>query len=300
VNFDLLRTFVVAADALNFTKAADTLHLTQPAVSQHVKELEGHFKQPLFERRGRQVTLSPAGRALLPIARELLARWADARESLGQLNGQVGGELALGAGNTAGVYLLPRVLGRFRAAHPHVRVSLKVGPTRDLLDMLGHGALDLALMEDATADEAKRPVERVPFLTDELVLIAPPAGPLGPLQAIDLAELPLLSRSATSATERPIRAALAAAGLASDRLKIALELGSTEAIKQGVMAGLGLGFVSRFAIRDEVATGRLRIVPIEGVHVERQLWLVAPVRHVQPAAVQLFQAFLLADPGASG
>lgn len=293
MDLDLLRTFVVAADALNFTKAAEALHLTQPAVSQHIKELEATFKQPLFERRGRQVELSLGGRALLPFARDLLARWEDARASLDQLQGQIGGELALGAGNTAGVYLLPRLLGRFRAEHPQIRVSLKVGPTRDLLDMLGHGALDLALMEDATVDEARRPLERAPYLTDELVLIAPPDGPKGPIAPAELANLPLLVRHATSATERPVRAALEAAGL--HQLQIALELGSTEAIKQGVMAGLGLGFVSRFAIRDELEAGRLREVAIHGVHVERTLWLVAPARKVQPAPVRLFQAFLLAS-----
>lgn len=288
---------MVAAEALNFTKAAEALHLTQPAVSQHVKELETYFRQPLFERRGRQVELSLAGQALLPFARELLGRWEDARANLADLQGQIGGELSLGAGNTAGVYLLPRVLGRFHAQHPNVRVSLKVGPTRDLLDMLGHGALDLALMEDTTADEARRPLERAPFLTDELVLIAPPGGPAGPLPASALAELELLARPATSATELSIRAALAAAGLPPERLRVGLELGSTEAIKQGVMAGLGVGFVSRFAIRAELESGRLRVVTVESVHVERQLWLVAPARKVQPPPVRLFQAFLLATGG---
>jgi DNA-binding transcriptional LysR family regulator len=280
VNLDLLKTFVVAAEALNFTKAAEALYLTQPAVSQHVKELEAHFGQPLFERRGRQVTLSVAGRAFLPHARELLARWDEANEELAGLRGQVGGALALGAGNTAGVYLLPRLLGQFREQHPHVKVTLKVAPNRDLLDMLGHGALDLALV-DAAVDDARRPLERTLLLQDELVLIAPPGAraPLGK-------DTPLLVRAAGSATDRAVQAAL---GFAP---RVALELGSTEAIKQGVMAGLGWAFVSRHAIQDEVAAGRL--VVLEGPRVERPLWLVAPERRVQPGAVQQFRAFLLA------
>jgi DNA-binding transcriptional LysR family regulator len=280
VNLDLLKTFVVAAEALNFTKAAEALYLTQPAVSQHVKELEAHFGQPLFERRGRQVSLSVAGHAFLPHARELLARWAEANEELAALRGQVGGHLSLGAGNTAGVYLLPRLLGRFRDQHPHVRVTLKVAPNRDLLEMLGHGALDLALV-DAAVDDARRPLERTPFLVDELVLVAPP-GAVGPLRP----DTPLLVRAVGSATDRAVEEALGYAP------RVALELGSTEAIKQGVMAGLGLGFVSRHAIADEVAAGRL--VVLDAPRVERPLWLVAPQRRVQPATVQRFRAFLLA------
>lgn len=280
MNLDLLKTFVVAAEALNFTKAAEALYLTQPAVSQHVKELEAHFGQPLFERRGRQVSLSVAGRAFLPHARDLLARWEEANEDLAALKGQVGGALALGAGNTAGVYLLPRLLGRFREQHPHVRVTLKVAPNRDLLEMLGHGTLDLALV-DAAVDDARRPLERTPFLVDELVPIAPP-GATGPIQP----ETPLLVRAAGSATDRAVQQAL---GFAP---RVALELGSTEAIKQGVMAGLGWGYVSRHAIADELAAGKL--VLVDGPRVERPLWLVAPERRVQPAALQRFRAFLSA------
>lgn len=292
MNLDLLRTFVVAADALNFTKAAEVLHLTQPAVSQHVKELESTLRQPLFERRGRRVMLSLAGEAFLPFARELLARWEEACTTLDGLKGQVGGRLALGAGNTAGVYLLPRLLGRFHQLYPEVRVSLEVGPTRDLLELMGHGALDLALV-DTAPDSGRRPLTRTPWLEDELVLIGPPDGPVGPLKPAMLGELPLLIRPESSATEQAIASALVAVGLPPERRRVVLELGSTEAIKQGVMAGLGLGFVSRFAIREELAGGRLRIVPVEGLCVERRLWLVTPDRKVQPAPVQQLQAFLV-------
>lgn len=298
MNLDWLRTFVVAADALNFTKAAEVLHLTQPAVSQHIKELEGAFKQPLFERRNRQVRLSQAGELLLPYARQVLSGLEEAHTVLSALEGMPSGGLAIGAGNTAGVYILPTLLGRFRAAHPHVRISLKVGQTTDLVDLLGHGELDLALLEEGPDEGTRRPLTRVPFLSDELVLIAPPDGPRGPLTPAELAGLPLLARATQSRTEQLIRAHLTAAGLAPGDLHVGLELGNTEAIKRGVMAGLGLGFVSRFAIADELADQRLHEVPVTGVHIERRIWIVTPERRVQPEAVRRFQAFLLDNTAA--
>ena len=302
MNLDQLRTFVVAADELNFTKAAEILHLTQPAVSQQIKELENFFQLPLFERRGRQVQLSLAGERLRPYARHVLSQIDEARNHLAELAGRTYGKLLIGSGNTVGVYLLPAILGQFQERYPDVLISLKVAQTSEILEMLTHGELDLALLEESPTESKLRQLTRMPFLADELVLIAPPFKPSlasrfpeGPLTPETLANVPLIMRQPSSRTRQLILNQLNEGGVDTERLNLLMELGNTEAIKRAVMAGLGVGFVSTFAIRQELEAGLVRVMPIEGVKIQRQLWLLGPQHRYQPERVERFREFLIAE-----
>lgn len=302
MNLDQLRTFVVAADELNFTKAAEILHLTQPAVSQQIKELENFFQLPLFERRGRQVQLSLAGERLRPYARHVLSQIDEARNHLAELAGRTYGKLLIGSGNTVGVYLLPAILGQFQERYPDVLISLKVAQTSEILEMLTHGELDLALLEESPTESKLRQLTRMPFLADELVLIAPPYKsslaarfPEGPLTPETLPDVPLIMRQPNSRTRQLILNQLNDGGVDTERLNLLMELGNTEAIKRAVMAGLGVGFVSTFAIRQELEAGLVRVMPIEGVKIQRQLWLLGPQHRYQPERVERFREFLIAE-----
>lgn len=299
---DQLRTFVVAADELNFTKAAEILHLTQPAVSQQIKELENFFQMSLFERRGRQVQLSLGGERLRPYARHILAQVDEARTVLSELAGKTYGKLLIGSGNTVGIYLLPELLGQFQVRFPDVLTSLKVAETSEILEMLSHGELDLALLEESPTESRLRQLTRTPFVADELVLIAPPRRPelesrfpAGSIALDQLTQLPMIMRQPSSRTRQLILNRITAAGVDVERLKVIMELGNTEAIKRAVMAGLGVGFVSTFAIRQESAAGLLRVVPIRDFTIKRQIWLVGPQHRHLPERVVRFQEFLMQE-----
>jgi DNA-binding transcriptional LysR family regulator len=299
---DQLRTFVVAADELNFTRAAELLHLTQPAVSQQIKELENFFQLPLFERRGRQVQLSLAGEKLRPYARHILSQVDEARTMLWELAGRVYGKLLVGSGNTLGIYLLPMLLGQFQDEYPDVLVSLKVDETSEILEMLSHGELDIALLEESPTESKLRQLVRKPFLKDELVLIAPPEGisstrkfPSNHVSQAELLSYPIIMRQLSSRTRQLILARLMEGGVDVDRMNVIMELGNTEALKRAVMAGLGVGWASPYAIRQELEAGLLRVVSVENVRIERQLWLVTQQERYLPERVQRFQEYLLAQ-----
>ncbi|HEY9720629.1 MAG TPA: LysR substrate-binding domain-containing protein [Oscillatoriaceae cyanobacterium] len=300
MNIDQLKTFVIAADELNFTRAAEILHLTQPAVSQQIKELENFFGVPLFERRGRQVQLSVGGERLRPYARHILSQVDEARSLLSELGGRTYGKLLVGSGNTVGIYLLPQLLGDFQREYPDVVISLKVAETSEVVEMLSHGELDLALLEESPNESRLRHLTRVPFLRDELVLVAPPAklavsgqNPGATISVDELYDLPIIMRQPTSRTRQLIWSRMSDAGVDIERLRVTLEFGNTEAIKQAAMAGLGCGWISTLAVRKELASGLLRVVNVEGLSIQRQLWLVVQQTRYLPERVKRFQAFLL-------
>ena len=172
-----LAAFRAVADAGGFVRAAETLLVSQPAVSAHVRELEADLGVALFDRRPRGATLTAAGELLLDYAVRLDALERDARDALLDLAGLRRGRLAVGASTTIGVYLLPGVLGRFRAAHPAVRLSTFIGNTEAVHARLVDGTLDLAVTEGDPPPESGGLTSRV-FARDELVVIAPPNHPL--------------------------------------------------------------------------------------------------------------------------
>lgn len=279
MNLDQLRTFATAADTLNFTQAARMLHISQPAVSQQIRELESALKVTLFERRGRTLALTPAGERLRPLALDLLSGAKRAEDELAEYRGVPQGVFLLGAENTPGTYLLPHVLGAFSREFPGVRISLRVTDIETIERSLTDGELDLAVTETEPSPGRIHGWERVPFMQDELVLIVPPThrwASRGTVELDDLEGEPFILRQRDSALRRLYSDRLADAGFNPDRLAIRFELSSTEGIKHAVMAGLGVGFVSRNAIDVELAAGRLSVLRVRDVPIERPLWLIRP------------------------
>lgn len=278
MNFDRLTTFLTAADTLNFTQAARSLSLSQSAVSQQIRELEDDLGLTLFERRGRGLALTPAGDRLRLLATPVMRDLKRARQSLEGLRDLPQGVLSLGASNTLGIYLLPSALGRFSQRYPGVRVSLKVGETGDLLRDLQSGELDLALVEQDPPPGRLSGWEKEALLEDELILIAAPEHPWAG-RTIDLEtlpEAPYILRTRNSATRQLIADRLAEAGFDHGRLAPRFELGNTEGIKRAVMAGLGIGWVSRYATTLEQAAGLVQEIGVAGLTVTRTLWLLKP------------------------
>jgi DNA-binding transcriptional LysR family regulator len=289
LNLHHLRVFATVAEHGGFSRAASRLRLSQPAVSKSVRELERAVGASLFERGGRAPRLTESGILLFARARELFAVERSAEEELRVLRGLEGGVLRIGASTTVITYLLPPYLARFRAAHPDVVLRVASANTRDIARALLERRLDVALVEGPVTHER---IEVVPWRDDELVVIAHPRHPLAARRRVrldDLASEPFIVRERGSGTREVAERALAFHGV---RLTVAMQLASTEAIKQAVAAGLGLAIVSRSAIVDQLALGRIAVVPLKGVALERALTELRVVGRPPTAAADAFRAVL--------
>ena len=279
MNFDRLNTFLMAAEDLNFTQAARRLNLSQPAVSKQIRELEESLGVALFARRGRGLMLTPAGERLQTMAQPILREVKQVETEMASYRHMPQGVLRVGASTTLGIYMLPFALGHFTTKHPGVRISLQVNDPDMLLRALNEGEIDLALVEEEPAAGRLHGWEKVPLMDDELVLIAAPDHPWAVRGSVSLAELPagqFIFRTRQSSTRQLILNRLAEAGIDTDALFTRFELGNTEGIKRAVMARLGVGWVSRFAIGMEQRAGLLTEVPIAGASITRTLWLLRP------------------------
>jgi DNA-binding transcriptional LysR family regulator len=268
MNLHHLRVFARVAEEGGFTRAAQALRLSQPAVSKAVRQLERQTGVPLFERAGRATRLTAAGDALFARARELFAVEQSAEEELRALRGLNGGVLRVGASTTVATYLLFPYLARFRRANPRVELRVSSANTRAIARALLERRLDIALVEGPVRHPQ---IGIVPWREDELVVIAPPTHRLATKHSIQLRELsrePLIVREPGSGTRKVAERALAAHDVSPP---VALQLGSTEAIKQAVAAGLGVAFVSRFAVEDQVKLGRIAAIRVREAALGRML-----------------------------
>lgn len=289
LNLHHLRIFASVAEQGGFSRAAAVLRLSQPAVSKSVRELEREVGAPLFERGGRTPRLTEPGALLFARARELFAVERSAEEELRVLRGLQGGVLRIGASTTVITYLLPAYLARFRAAYPDVVLRVASANTRNIARALLERRLDVALVEGPVTDER---IEVVPWRDDELVVICHPDHPLAARRRIQLSDLvsePFIVRERGSGTREVAEQALAFHGV---HLTVAMQLASTEAIKQAVAAGLGLAIVSRSAIDDQLALGRVAVLPLRGVSLQRALTELRLIGRPPTAAASAFRTML--------
>ena len=283
-----LKVFQTVAQHLSFSRAAEALHLTQPAVSAQIRELEGHAGVPLFERLGRRVHLTAAGRELVVQSRAILQQWREAEEAMARLKGISGGTLSV-AVISAGDYFFPRLLAAFQQRHPGVALDLTVQNREGLLKRLDENLSDLAVM--VRPPEGDDTVHET-FAPHAYVIVAAPAHPLAQARQIPLSRIldePFVARERGSDTWTSMREAF---GESFRAVRIAMEIGSNETIKQAVIAGMGLGFLSSHAIALELATGSLAILDVEGFPAMRH-WYVVHRRHKKlPPVAVAFKAFL--------
>ena len=264
-----LRLLVEIEQHGSVSAAARAIGIGQPSASEHLRLLETSAGQRLVERNGRGSRLTEAGQVLAARAAQALATLSAAEEELHALAGLESGTVHIGASTTPGVYLLPDTLGCFRREHPNVAVEVEIASTGEILERLLGGRIQLALVGEPEPDER---VALEPFLADEIVGVARPGAVrlrAGKARAADLAEHTLLAREARSSTRRLAEGALAPAGV---RPRQVWELGSSEAIKRAAAAGLGVAFLSRYAVAEEVARGDLESFRLaRGPRIERML-----------------------------
>lgn len=271
LNLNHLRIFRSVVDAGSITAAARTLRISQPAVSRQLAEFEAALGVRLVDRLARGIRLTAAGELLSERAQRIFAEERAAEQELRELLGLQRGQLAVGASTTIGSYIVPQLFGDFAERHGDVALELKIGNTRAIQAEVLDGSLDIGLTEGFADAEA---LDVRVFLHDEMVLVAGPdteGRPLAGRRAVgvkELARLPFIAREAGSGSRDVIEAAFAARGVV---VQPCLLLGSTEAIKNAVMRGLGVAMVSRLTVTLECETGRLREVPIESLKIRRAL-----------------------------
>jgi DNA-binding transcriptional LysR family regulator len=283
LNLHLLRLFATVVRTGSFSKAAETLSLTQPSISKGVRDFELQLGCRLLDRSPKGVKPTREGMALMVHADALFAAERSAEEELRVLRNLDSGSLRIGASTTIATYLLPDFLGAFHRAHPGIELQLISANTRDIADLMLQHQIEIALVEGPIRDEG---LNSEKWLTDVMELIVGPDHPFAsaesPIDPMKIAEEILILREPGSGSREVVMQALAAQNIKPLRT---LEVGSTEAIKQLVAAGLGVSIVSSAGIRDQTALNRLRTVAVRNLHIERTLWqLKTPGRIYIPAA----------------
>jgi DNA-binding transcriptional LysR family regulator len=276
-----LHVFRVVADTLNFSKAAEELHLSQPGVTSQVRSLEEGLGIALFDRVGRNATLTPAGKALLPYVRQIETLTSDAIAALAPFGVQEGVELNIGASHTIGVYLLPKLLPMLVRDWPKLRIHVVSGSTTEILNALATHQVSIALIE-APGHRPDLKIEA--FSEDELSLILPTSHrwvKKTTLRAAEIVQEPILLRESGSGMRRFVEEYLEKNGILSQQLHTNVDMNSTEAIISAVEAGLGIGFVPAMALDKAKLTDSIKIVPLENGPIKRQLsfaLLSGPIR----------------------
>ncbi|MEA5572211.1 LysR family transcriptional regulator [Calothrix sp. UHCC 0171] len=300
---DQLRILKAIAAEGSFKRAADSLYVSQPAVSLQVQNLERQLDVPLFDRGGRRAQLTEAGHLLLSYGEKILSLCQETCRAIEDLQNLQGGTLIVGASQTTGTYLLPRMIGLFRQKYADVAVQLHVHSTRRTAWGVANGQVDLAIIGGEIPGELAESLEIISYAEDELALILPVNHPFAKLEKIqkdDLYKLQFIALDSQSTIRKVIDQVLSRCDIDTRRLRIEMELNSIEAIKNAVQSGLGAAFVSTSAITKELQMGVLNCATIEGVVVKRTLWLIFNPNRYRSKAAEAFSQEILpqfATPG---
>ncbi len=258
-----LQVFHTVAKLLSFTKAAETLHMTQPAVTFQVRQLEEYFNTRLFDRTHNRISLTEAGKRVYSYAGRIFELYAEMENEVRALTGEVSGVLVIGASTTIAEYMLPALLGDFKNKYPDVNVRLKVSNTEGIVSMVENNIIDLGVVE-ATVGNKNLVVELCK--KDQLVAIVPPNHELAnesSIPAHKLLEYPYICREEGSGTREVIIEYLHQVGLNPNELDVIMELGSPEAIKGAVEAGIGITILSRATLVKELKLGTLKAIQLD-------------------------------------
>ena len=293
---DQLRILKAIAAQGSFKKAADMLYVTQPAVSLQIQNLEKQLEITIFDRGGRKALLTEAGKLLLDYCERILNQCDEACKAIEDLNSLKGGTLVIGASQTTGTYLMPRMIGLFRQKYPDVSVQLQVHSTRRTGWSVANGQIDLAIIGGQLPADLEGLLQIIPYATDEVALVLPSTHILAKNKELtkeDLYKLNFVTLDSQSTTRKVVDKLLKDSGLDIQRLKIEMELNSLEAIKNAVQSGLGAAFLPVVSIERELSAGSLHKPHIADLEVKRQLKLISnPSRYTSRASVAFKQNIL--------
>lgn len=283
-----LEVFVAVARHGNVTRAAAEVFLSQSAASMALAEMEKQLGGNLFDRKGKRLLVNERGRALLPRAQEVVSRVQEIEELFGTGAEKLAGVLKIGASSTIGNYLIPRIFGNFVQAHPEPRLTLDVGNTEQVIHEVKHFRVDLGFIEGFCHDQE---LETIPWRQDRLVVFASPQHPLARQKEVtpaDLAAVNWILRERGSGTREVFETAIAGK---IPELRLFLELGHTEAIKEAVEAGLGISCLSRLTIARALELGVLVALPTPFLNLERRFSILLHKEKYRTEVLRTFLAF---------
>jgi len=293
---DQLRILKAIAAQGSFKKAADLLYVTQPAVSLQIQNLEKQLEITIFDRGGRKALLTEAGRLLLDYCERILNQCDEACKAIEDLNSLKGGTLVIGASQTTGTYLMPKMIGLFRQKYPEVSVQLQVHSTRRTGWSVANGQIDLAIIGGQLPSDLENLLQVIPYATDELALVLPSKHTLSNKNELlkeDLYKLNFVTLDSQSTTRKVVDKLLQDSGLEIQRLKIEMELNSLEAIKNAVQAGLGASFLPVVSIERELSAGTIHKAFIADLEVKRELKLITNPSRYTSRASEVFKKNIL-------
>ncbi|MBI9076503.1 MAG: LysR family transcriptional regulator [Desulfatibacillum sp.] len=283
-----LHIFTKVVEMGSFSKAAQAVNLSQPTVSSHIKDLEDHLNCRLIDRLGRKASSTKGGELLYSFATRLLALRDEAESAMSSFLGKPTGVLAIAGSNIPGCYVLPRVIGAFSKHYPDVSISLKIGDTRSVAEDVLSGTVEMGLVG---ALSPNKQLTQDILMEDHLTLIVPASHPLANQEEVSIQSLgrePFIIREQGSGTRKFFEKVLADAGMGLENLNIAAQLGSTEAVREAIKAGLGVSIFSTRAVMGDLRCGTLKSIEISDLDFRRFFYIV---RHRQRTASPLCQYF---------
>lgn len=283
-----LHVFMTVAEQQSFTRAAKLLHMTQPAVSSYIRTLEQTLGARLLDRTNKYVQLNKAGEIVYHHAREIVNLYTRMGNLLDDLQHTASGPLTIGASYTFGEYILPHVLTKLYDAYPKITPTVSIANSNDIIALTANRQLDVGIVEGERHKAASNKIKWKTFAEDEMFLAASPRHPVFNRIAAttpDFQSCTWIVREEGSGTREMQNKAFERLGFQPSRLIV---MGSTQAIKETVEAGVGLTLLSRHTLRKELEAGTLQLVPCEDFPLKRQFSLIMPDSQFQAKAVELF------------
>ena len=284
-----LNIFCKVIELKSFSKAGKAVHLSQPTISNHIKDLEEHFNCRLIDRLAKEAVPTQAGELLYGYAKKFLMLRDETETALAEYIGKVRGRLALGGSTIPGTYLMPQIIAGFKQPYPDVIISLIIGDTAHIIEGILDRNLELGVV-GARAESQK--IAQKKLISDEMRLIVPVHHRWANKKHVSLKQLisePFILRERGSGTLKSLHQSLRNQGHAVEDLKVIAELGSTEAICQGIKNGIGVSILSTLAVAEDLQAGKLSALKVEGLHLGRNFYLTWH-RHRSPSP--LHQAFV--------
>jgi DNA-binding transcriptional LysR family regulator len=287
-----LEIFVKVAELKSFSKAALALFLTQPTISEHIRTLEQELGVRLLDRLGRGAEPTSAGRLLLSHATRMLQLQRETLQAMDSFQGRLAGDLLVAASTIPGEYVLPPLIGRFKEKFPDIAITLLIGDSRAVVDWVAEGRAEIGVVG---ARLPHRGVEYRELMPDELVLVVPVGHPWHGKKEIGLADLraePLLLRERGSGTRAALEAALAQAGIDLSAFRIVGEMGSTQAIKQAIKAGVGVSVISIRAVEEECRSGLVSCLRLRDLKATRAFHIATHRDRTRSPLAEAFRSFV--------
>jgi DNA-binding transcriptional LysR family regulator len=268
-----LEAFCKVIELKSFTRAATALLVSQPTISEHIRSLEDTLNEKLVDRLGREASPTPAGKIFYQYAKHIIQLRDEAVQALGQFQGNLSGTLLLGASTIPGTYILPRIIGAFKMVHPRIQITLRIADTSDIISDILTGDVEAGIVGSKPADRRLMFQE---IYSDELGLIVHPEHKWANRLSIDVTELahePFISRERGSGTRMVADKILEQHGIDLNMMNVIAEMGSTEAVREGIKAKIGVSILSKVAVLEDLNRETLLYIPVEKVSFRRPLFL---------------------------